>query len=137
MYHDPFVCYFTTVIKEPDDDPICEGKEAVFTCVLNTTNNNINSDDVQWYRLVKDTGITEMIDEYGQNILYVTYPNLTSTLTIRTARQSYTGYFWVKTPSDTVCNASLTVLASMLIELLFSFLQNNYKHMHIILQLVM
>ena len=134
-YHDPFVCYFTIVISEPNDVTVCEGKEAVFTCVLNTTNNNINSDDVQWYRLVKDTGITEMIDEYGQNILYVT--NLTSTLTILTARQSYTGYFWVKTPSDTVCNASLTVLTSMLIELSFFFLQNNYKHMHIILQLVM
>ena len=100
----------------------------MFTCVLNITDTNTNSGDVHWYRLVKDTGITEMIDENGQNILYVTYPNLTSTLTILTARQSYTGYFWVKTPSDTVCNASLTVLTSMLIELSFFFLQNNYKH---------
>ena len=77
--------------------------------------------------LIKDTGITEMIiyiDEYGQNILYVT--NLTSTLTILTARQSYTGYFWVKTPSDTVCNASLTVLTSI---------SRDTEYMHIIMQL--
>ena len=88
----------------------------MFTCVLNKTNTNISRSDVQWCSLVKDTGITEMIDENGQNIFYVTYPNLTSTLTIHTARQSYTGYFWVKTPSDTVCNASLTVLTSTLTE---------------------
>ena len=49
---------FITVISEPDDITVCEGEEAVFTCILDTTNNNINSDDVQWYRLVKDTGIT-------------------------------------------------------------------------------
>ena len=45
--------------------------------------------------LVKDTGITEMIiyiDGYGQNILYVTYTNLTSTLTIRTAK---TIIYWI------------------------------------------
>ena len=117
------VCYFTIVIKEPNNVTVCEGKEAVFTCVLNKTSTNINRSDVQWCSLVKDTGITEMVYEYGQNIHYVTYPNLTSTLTIRTARQSYAGYFWVKTPSDTVGNATLTVLSSMLTELSY-----NYVH---------
>ena len=88
----------------------------MFTCVLNTTNNNINSDDVQWYRLVKDTGITEMVDQQDSNIHFTTPTinnTLTSQLTITSASKSHTGYYWVRTPSLIVCNASLTVLASM------------------------
>ena len=108
--------FFITVISEPDDVTVCEGKEAVFTCVLDTTNNNINSDDVQWYRLVKDTGIPEMVDQQDSNIHFTTSTinnTLTSVLNITSASKSHTGYCWVGTPSSTVCNASLTVLASM------------------------
>ena len=109
----------TTVISKPDDVTVCEGKEeAVLTCVLNITNNNINSDDVQWYRLVKDTGITEMVDQQGSNIHFTTSTinnTLTSQLTITSAVRSHTGYYWVGTPSFNVCNVSLTVTTSMLI----------------------
>ena len=108
--------FSTTVISEPDDVSVCEGKNVVFTCVLNATNNNINSDDVQWYRLVKDTGITEMVDQQDSNIHFTTSTinnTLTSQLTITSASKSHTGYYWVGTPSFNVCNASLTVLASM------------------------
>ena len=110
--------FSTTVIKEPDDVTVCEGKEAVFACVLNTTNNNINSDDVQWYRLVKDTGITEMVDQQGSNInIHFTTSTinntLTSQLTITSASKSYTGYYWVRAPSSDVCNVSFTVTTSM------------------------
>ena len=87
----------------------------MFTCVLNTTNNNINSSDVQWYRLVKDAGITEMVDQQDSNIHFTTSTinnTLTSQLTITSAVKSHTGYYWVKTPSLNVCNTSLTVLAS-------------------------
>ena len=112
-----FICLFsTTVIAEPNDVTVCEGKEAVFTCVLDTTNNNINSDDVQWYRLVKDTGMTEMVDQQGSNIHFTTSTinnTVNSSFTITSARESHTGYYWVKTPSSDVCNASLTVLTSM------------------------
>ena len=90
----------------------------MFTCVLNTTNNNINIDDVQWYRLVKDTGITEMVDQQDSNIHFTTSTinnTLTSRLTITSAVKSHTGYYWVGIPSLIVCNASLTVLTSMLI----------------------
>ena len=114
------------VISKPDDITECEGKEAVFTCVLNTTNNNINSDDVQWYRLVKDTGITEMKDQQDSNIHFTTSTinnTLTSQLTITTASKSHTGYYWVGLPSFNVCNASLTVLTSMLIQF---FIYNSY-----------
>ena len=88
----------------------------MFTCVLDTTNNNISSDDVHCYRFIKDTGITEMVDQQGSNIHFTnsTISNtLTSELTITNSTQSHTGYYWVGTPSFNVCNVSLTVLASM------------------------
>ena len=101
-----------TVISEPDDVTVCEGREVVFTCVLNS---NIGSDDVQWYRFIKDTGATEMVDPVGDNINFITdtIGNTTSSsLTITNVIKSYTGYFWAVTPSLEVCNASLTVLTS-------------------------
>ena len=82
------------------------------TCVLNS---NIRSDDVQWYRFIKDSSTTEMVDQDGDNINFDTdtIGNATSSsLTITNVIKSYTGYFWVGTPSLNVCNASLTVLAS-------------------------
>ena len=103
----------TTVISQPDDATICEGEGAVFTCVLNS---NIRSDDVQWYRFIKDTSITVMVDPNGENINFLnqTSGNTTSTsLTITNAIISFTGYFWVETSSLNFCNTSLTVLASM------------------------
>ena len=111
----------TTVIREPNNATICEGKEAVFTCALDTTKNNIDSDDVQWYRLVKDTGITEMVDQQDSNIHFTTSTinnNLTSQLNISSTVKSHTGYYWVGTPSFNVCNASLTVLASMYVNII-------------------
>ena len=104
--------YFYTVISQPDDVTICEGEGAVFTCVLNS---NIRSDDVQWYRFIKDTSTTEMVDPNGVNINFVNHTIgniINSSLTIINARKSYTGYFWVGTPSLNVCNASLTVVTS-------------------------
>ena len=101
------------MISEPDDVTLCEGREAVFTCVLNST---IRSDDVQWYRFIKDISTTEMVDPNGENIYFITdtIGNTTSSsLTITSVIKSYTGYFWVEIPSLIVCNASLTVLASM------------------------
>ena len=103
------------MISQPDDVTICEGRGAVFTCVLNS---NISSDDVQWYRFMKDTSTTEMVDPNGENINFLTRTNgsiTNSSLNITNAIRSYTGYFWVETPSLNVCNASLTVLASMYI----------------------
>ena len=100
------------VIDEPDDVTVCEGKEAVFTCVLNS---NIRSDEVQWYRFIKDNSTTVMVDPDGDNINFDTEKNdenTSSSLTITNVIKSYTGYFWVETPSFNVCNASLTVLTS-------------------------
>ena len=104
---------FAIVISEPDDVTVCEGREAVFTCVLNS---NIGSDDVQWYRFIKDTSATEMVDHNGENIYFITdtIGNTTSSsLTIPNVIKSYDGYFWIGISSLTVCNASLTVLTSM------------------------
>ena len=104
--------YFPTVISQPDDVTICEGEGVVFTCVLN---NNIRSDDVQWYRFIKDTSITVMVDPNGGNIYFYTHTNgntTSSSLTITNAIKSYTGYFWVGTPSLNVCNASFTIIGT-------------------------
>ena len=106
------LCISTTVISQPDNVTICEEKGAVFTCVLNS---NIGSNDVQWYRFIKDTSTTEMVDPNGENINFLTRTNgsTNSSLTITNAIKSYTGYFWVVTSSLSVCNAFLTVLTSM------------------------
>ena len=101
------------MISEPDNVTICEGEGAVFTCVLNST---IRSDDVQWYRFIKDTSTTVMVDPNEENINFLTHTNgnTSSSLIITNAIKSYTGYFWVGTSyaSFNVCNASLTVTTS-------------------------
>ena len=53
-------CYktFITVISEPDDVMVCEGRSTTFICALNK---NIRSDHVQWYRLMKDRNVTEEV----------------------------------------------------------------------------
>ena len=108
-------CYktFITVISEPGDVTVCEGKSTSFTCVLN---NSVNSSAVQWYRLLKDTSTTEMVDPQDSNIDFTTSTTnntLTTNLTITNAIKSHTGYYWVRLPSGDVCNVSLTVLTSM------------------------
>ena len=109
-------CHISTiVISQSDDVTICEGKGAVFSCVLNTTDADINNTNVQWYRLIMDTGTTEFIYQRSSSIRFTvsTINNtLTSSLTITNARKSYTGYYWVRLPSDDVCNVSLTVVTS-------------------------
>ena len=112
-------CVYTTVISEPDDVTLCEGEEAVFTCVLN---GNMSSDNVQWYRFIKDTNTTKIVDPDRENMTFTAEieesndKNTTnSSLTITNVMKSYTGYFWIGTPSLNVCNASLTVTTSMYI----------------------
>ena len=97
------------MISQPDDVITCEGERVVFTCVLNS---NIKSDDVQWYRFIKDTSTTVMVDPNGGNINFLTHTNGSSSLTITNAIKSYNGYFWVVTSSLSICNASLTVATS-------------------------
>ena len=93
----------TTVISEPDDVTVYEGRSKILTCVLNS---NIGG-DVQWYRYIMDTGTTVMVDQYDDQI----GNTLTSSLTITNAEKFYTGYYWVKLPSgDNVCNTSVTVI---------------------------
>ena len=108
---------FLLVISRPEDVTTCEGRRAVFTCVLNT-----NFGSIQWYRVIKSTGAIESVDQRGENINFISHTteNTTnSTLTITNARASYNGYFWIGTRSSGVCNVSLTVGTSML---------NNLKH---------
>ena len=97
------------MISQPNDVSICEGEGAVFTCVLDS---DITNDDVQWYRFIKDTSTTVMVDPNRENITFSRQTigsTTSSSLTITNAIKSYTGYFWVGTPSLNVCNASLSI----------------------------
>ena len=115
-------CYLicATVISEPKDVTVCKGEqETTFTCVLDS---NISSNNVQWYRLIKDTGTTVMVDPDDDHLIIFTRTGnaLTSSLIVTNARQC-AGYYWIRLPSVNVCNVSLTVLDaesmySMLIE---------------------
>ena len=132
-----YTLIYSAVISEPDNVTVCEGREAVFTCVLDSS---IRSDDVQWYRFIKDTSTTEMVDPNGDNIYFITdtIGNATSSsLTITNVIRSYTGYFWVGTlslKSLNVCNASLTVLASTCVHIdyILYIYVNKYVAMYII-----
>ena len=101
----------STVISEPDDVTVCEEESTSLTCVLN---GNMTSEDVQWYRLLKDTGTTERLGRQ-EDFNVVPLPgtnNFTTILYIFNARKSYTGYYWVRSPLGDVCNVSLTVSTS-------------------------
>ena len=116
MYHFVYMyVYFklisSTVISEPDNVTVCEGKATTLTCALS---NNIGG-DVQWYRFIMDTSITEVVDpedDQSINIFTHTGNTLNSSLTITDAVKSYSGYYWVETSYFNACNVSLTVLAS-------------------------
>ena len=64
-----------------------------------------------------DTTTAERINQ-SNNINFITAVinnTMNSSLTITNAVKSYTGYYWVRLPSDDVCNVSLTVVTSMYI----------------------
>ena len=106
---------FITGIYEPDDVITCKGGGVEFSCELNTINANISNNDVQWYRSIKDTGTVEKIT-MNSSITFITNTIgnvLITTLTINNAERSFTGYYWAESPSDDVCNVSLTVGTSM------------------------
>ena len=63
-----------------------------------------------------DNSTTVIVDPQDSNIQFTTSTTnntLTSSLTINNAVKSYTGYYWVRLPSDDVCNVSLIVVTSM------------------------
>ena len=103
----------TTVISEPDDVTVCEGegRTTTLSCELD---NSIDSDGVLWYRFIKDTGETKRADQDDMRYIPIPTKNgFNATLYILNAITSYTGYYWVGTPSFNVCNVSLTVITSM------------------------
>ena len=101
-----------TVISEPDDVTICKGEGTVLSCILNTTDSGLTSDDVRWHRLIKDTNTIEMVNPQGSNIHFTTSAinnTMNSSLIITDAVKSYTGYYWIGTPYFDVCNVSFNL----------------------------
>ena len=86
--------FITIVISEPNDIAILEGEGTVFSCVLKN-NDNLNNNDVHWYRFLRTTGTTEMIDQSGDGVSFLTHAGstLTSNLTVTNATISHTGYY--------------------------------------------
>ena len=105
----------TTVISQPNDVTVCEGKEAVFTCVLNTTGVIVHNGIVQWKKFIPDTNDAEKLDPQHSNISFTISDNniFTTNLTITNMIKSYAGYYWFRLPRNDVCNVSLTVGTSM------------------------
>ena len=105
------------VVEPYDVITICEEGGAMFSCVLNTANTNISSDDVHWYRFLRSTGTTEMIGPNETDIAFTTNHSrnaLTTTLTITNVVRSHTGYYWVGLLcNENVCNVFATVETSM------------------------
>ena len=109
-YHNRFLI---TVISQPGDTTICKGEETVFTCVLDLTNSHTRYTDLEWYTFTNTSNI-ELLDPHEERINFLirtTGSTISSSLNIINAVSSYTGYFWVGTPSFSACNVSLTVLA--------------------------
>ena len=100
----------TRVINELDGlttITTCQGWQVVYTCELDS-----NSDDVQWYRFIKDTNTTVMVVSNGANINFVS-TNGNTILTVTNAQKSHNGYYWVAVGSEIFCNASFTTTTSM------------------------
>ena len=98
------------MISEPNNVTVCEGGEAVFTCLLSSS---IRSDDVQWYRSLVDMSSSELVE--GENINFLNHTTggaLNASLIITNVSKSFAGNFWVRIPSGMVCRASLTILPS-------------------------
>ena len=114
-FYNCIVFISTTVVSEPDNVTVCEEKSSPpLTCVLN---GNMTSNDVQWYRLLKDTSTEQRIGTQLEGFTVVLHPgmgNFTTTLNIANARESYTGYYWVRSPLGDVCNTYFTVLTGIL-----------------------
>ena len=103
------VCTSNIVISHPRNVTICEGEEAIFTCVLNVT---ITDHYVRWYLLRKDH---DMPIKIGSNnrISYSVINETTTTLIVHDAAITLAGFYWVKTPNFNACNVSLNVLKGM------------------------
>ena len=90
---------------------VCDGLRTEYTCPLS---GSINSNDVQWYRLITGASTRESIDRNGDDIYFETVAGSTvlfgwTVLTIVSTSRAYNGYLWVEVNSQTFCNASITV----------------------------
>ena len=69
--------------------------------------------DLEWYRFIKGASIVELLDPYEDRINFFIHTagnRISSSLNINNAVTSYTGHYWIGTPSFSVCNTSLAVV---------------------------
>ena len=87
-----------TVITQPNNTTVCEGRTAVFTCVMDILNVNISTVNIRWWRIIIDHNssplpITEAVKRYtiSNNI---NEHRVTSALMITDVRLVDMGPYW-------------------------------------------
>ena len=107
------------MITQPDNTTACIGETVMFTCVIDTSDINVNVEDVSWWRkrrnhnndLLPDPS---MISQQGSTririIKHNNGKNLTSVLMINDVRTSDAGPYWLSL-MDTEHNTITSTMA--------------------------
>ena len=92
------------MITQPHNTTACVGGTVMFTCVIDTSNVNISTVDISWWRKRRDHNNNLlpdplMISQHGpirsRIINSITGGNLTSVLLINDVRSSDAGPYWL------------------------------------------
>ena len=92
------------MITQPDNTTVCVGETVMFTCMIDTSNANISTEDISWWRKRRDHNNDllpdpSMISRQGSTririIKHNNGKNLTSVLMINDVRTSDAGPYWL------------------------------------------
>ena len=92
------------MITQPDNTSACVGGTVMFTCVIDTSNVNISTEDISWWRKRRDHNNNlipnpVMISQHGNKRIRINQrnngENLTSVIMINYVRSSDAGPYWL------------------------------------------
>ena len=99
LVHHIAIAINVTVITQPDNTTTCEGGTAVFTCVVDILNVNINTVDIRWWRIRLDQTssqplpVTETVTKYTISNS-INEHRVTSVLMITDVGSEHMGPYW-------------------------------------------
>ena len=103
-----------TVITQPHNVSGCLGGTAMFTCVINIENMNIDTQDIKWWT----SRIDDAAHEIKENNLFIITSNISGSvlktvLMITLLRSAHVGQYWVGMVDDTKLSnvAYLSIIA--------------------------
>ena len=108
------------MITQPDNTTACVGGTIMFTCVIDTSNVNISTEDISWWRKPRDYNNNLLpdakISQHGTRKFKTTYSNtggkLTSALTIANVKLSDTGPYWLRLmDTENTMNSNIAFLS--------------------------